>query len=92
MTKILHSDVIRAVCEIQALVAHAKAEYTLPNDGFCDECMKARPGTFQSCGTEIDYIREAVVAKLAADGHAIPDGFNEDGRMKAMIEPTPTES
>lgn len=37
------------------------------------------PWGYQNAGAALAYVRAAVVAQLARDGHAIASGFNPDG-------------
>jgi hypothetical protein len=59
-------EVIRHLCETVALAYHSIGDYSSPSDGFCDQCPTF--GSFQHSGKMLDYVRDAVIAKLKADG------------------------
>ena len=72
-------EVIREYCRIAALVYHSIGDYTNPNDGFCDLCPhSSNPTSFRSSPGVIDWIREAVVARLKSEGIIIAEGFDPE--------------
>ena len=80
-------EVIRAFCEVQSLVSESIGDYSVPADGFCDECFTTFPGwNFQNSGKSLDYIREATLLKLKADGFKIHERFDPaTGKQKVTL-------
>jgi hypothetical protein len=58
---------IRELCELRGMVYNAIGDYSHPCDCLC-ELSAAHPGTFQDAGKVHEYIREAVLTQLRADG------------------------
>ena len=75
MTK---EEVIENLCQTVALAYRSIGDYTSPSDGFCPKCPHADTHHFSHSGDTLRYVREAVVAKLKADGFQIADGFDPE--------------
>lgn len=75
MTK---QEAIRETCSIIALAYHSIGDYSEPSDGFCDKCEKLHGilWNYQNSGKTIQYVREAVLKALKADGHKVVAGFD----------------
>ena len=71
-------EVIEHVCQTVALVYHSMRDYAEPSDGFCLRCQRRpfRDSNYQHSGKTLRYVRDAVVAKLKADGYAIDFSFD----------------
>ena len=69
MTK---DEVIQHLCETVALVYRSIGDYTHPSDGFCPKCHRALGPSwnFEHAGHTLEYVRQAVIDKLIADGHS----------------------
>jgi hypothetical protein len=66
------TEVIEHLCETVALVYSSINDYSEPSDGFCIKCQQRRTKVhFQHSGKTLNYVREAVIAKLKADGYVI---------------------
>lgn len=78
MTKV---EAITEACEIIALAFHSIGDYTHSSDGFCPrcQCMPSMYGKdYRNDGKAIEYVRQAVLAKLKADGFKIAETFDSD--------------
>lgn len=69
-------EVIEHVCQTVALVYRSIGNYSKPSDGFCRHCPFALTEDFHHSGETLRYVRDAVVAKLKADGIEIAHGFD----------------
>jgi hypothetical protein len=70
MTK---QEAIKEACAIVALAYHSVGEYTHSSDGFCG-CSPFE--NYQNDGIALNYVREAVLQRLAKDGCKVADGFD----------------
>lgn len=73
-------EVIRAVCAIVSLAYHSIGDYSEASDGFCETC-RAQHGSnwnYANSGRTIEYVRQAVLEKLKADGHKIDAAFDPE--------------
>lgn len=74
MTK---QEVLKHLCQTVALVYYSIENYDQASDGFCSDCLFSDdPVRFRHSGTTLTYVREAVVAKLKADGFNIAKEFD----------------
>lgn len=75
-------ETIEEVCSIVSMAYAAMGDYTLSSDGFCRKCPAriSKGWSYVNSGVAVDYVREAVVEKLARDGYAIPEGYDANGR------------
>ena len=71
-------EVIEHLCQTVALVYASIGDYSNPSDGFCRRCPYAGTEHFRHSGETLRYVRNAVVAKLKADGITIAGGFDSD--------------
>ena len=62
---------IRAACALTGLVYHSRGDYSQPSDGFCSTCLAQQDPrwTFTNTGETLAYIRDAVIARLKAEGY-----------------------
>ena len=74
MTK---DEVIEHLCVTRSMAYRSMADYSFPCDGICKRCARLW-WTFEASGRMERYIRDAVVAKLKADGYTIADGFDSE--------------
>jgi hypothetical protein len=68
-------EAIRRACQLTALVFRSIGDYSRPSDGFCDLCPAGKTDStwnFSHSGITFEYILDAIVEKLKADGH-VPD-------------------
>ncbi len=70
-------EVITHLCQTVGLAYHSIGDYSEPSDGFCDEC-ESKGLEFHHSGVSLTYVRDAVIAKLKADGHEITDVVKSD--------------
>ena len=72
-------EVIEHVCTTVSMAYHSIGDFTEASDGFCHRCRAIYPEScFQHSGKSLRYVRDAVVAKLKADGFKICDGFDPE--------------
>jgi hypothetical protein len=69
-------EVIEHLCQTVSLVYNSIGDYSEPSDGFCARCPNHASPYFRHSGNTLRYVRDAVVAKLKADGIAIDSGFD----------------
>jgi hypothetical protein len=69
-------EVIRHLCQTVGMAFHAIGDYSEPSDCFC--CDNDGTFGFQHSGKLLEYVREAVKAKLIADGHIVRVPISED--------------
>ena len=69
-------EVIEHVCQTVALAYHSIGDYSHASDGFCRKCPKGKKADYRNSGKTLRYVRDAVVAKLLADGIAVASGFD----------------
>lgn len=73
-------EVIEHLCQTVALVYHSIGDYSNPSDGFCHICEPFVQHSYQHSGETLEYVRNAVVEKLRADGVKLnPDIAKEMG-------------
>ena len=72
---------ITKFCALQSAVAHTRKDYENANDCFCPESsFKEDPDLYRNDETAYDYIRQAVIEKLKADGFDVSETFGEKGK------------
>ena len=65
-------EVIEHVCQTVGIAYNSIGDYEHASDGFCNKCpFHNEPDNFQHEGKSLEYVRNAVVEKLKADGHVI---------------------
>jgi hypothetical protein len=61
-------EVIEHLCDTVGIVFHSIKDFSSTSDCFCGKCYT---GNFQHSGKTLEYVREAVIEKLKADGYKI---------------------
>ena len=71
-------EAIKEACGIIALAYQSIGDFRYASDGFCSECERdLEPNwDYKNDGYALDYVRQAVVDKLKADGYTIPSNFD----------------
>ena len=72
-------EVLEHICTTVALVYQSIGDYTEASDGFCKKCpFWNKPNAFSHSGKTLRYVRDAVVAKLKADGYQIANIYDSE--------------
>ena len=72
------TETLIRLCRLVSTVNGFTTKWEEPADGFCPDCRIAARLTgeaWQSSGTALSYIEEAVMAQLVRDGISILDGI-----------------
>ena len=69
-------EVIEDLCTLRSLVYKSIGDYRYACDGICHRCPNLSNGCFRDDGKVNEWIRQAVMERLAFDGIQIADGFD----------------